>query len=125
MENVNALISSGKAENFQLAYHLAMGMGDADYVVDVLTRICVEKIVHTQARLNEWANGHGIHVSHGYVLYAERLRKDGGAGMDQSIADYFEQLVMHIQDGDSEIEDECDLLNMVKVTEWGPRKPNQ
>ena len=90
-ENIDALIDSDKFENWEMAYQLAIGVGDDAFTKDCLVKIYARKIVMLQTKLDELAAAVGISPREAYATFAQSMRMEGIEGNDEAIATYFEQ----------------------------------
>ena len=90
-ENIDALIASDKFENWEIAYQLAIGLGDADFVKECLVKIYTRKIAQIQTTLDKLAAATGVSQREAYATFAQSMRWEGIDGNDECIATYFEQ----------------------------------
>jgi hypothetical protein len=89
--NIDALIDSDKFENWEMAYQLAIGIGDDAFTKGCLVKIYARKIVMLQTKLDELAAAVGISPREAYATFARGIRNEGIEGNDEAIATYFEQ----------------------------------
>ena len=90
-ENIDALIASDKFENWEMAYQLAIGIGDEDFIKECLVKIYTRKILQIQTTLDKLAAASGISQREAYFNFAQTMRWEGIEGNDECIATYFEQ----------------------------------
>ena len=90
-ENIDALIASDKFENWEIAYQLAIGLGDASFAKECLVKIYTRKIAMLQSSLDQLAVAAGVSRREAYSTFARSIRLQGLEGNDECIATYFEQ----------------------------------
>jgi len=93
-ENIDALIASDKFENWEIAYQLAIGVGDDDFAKECLVKIYTRKIAMLQLSLDQLAVAAGVSRREAYSTFARSIRLQGIEGNDECIATYFEQASM-------------------------------